>query len=148
MALDLPISDSAGALVPKARAAVRETLARMPDGRSYTGLVTGRAPLDLDVRTVVTQDSALAPSDSAPADSGTRATIWLQVSSSQNPDWAKDLANQLRTAGQPAEVWDPVAPEESYRVVVGPYQTREAADEAGKKLGRPYFLVVRPPSER
>ena len=70
------------------------------------------------------------------------------MSQTERADWAKDLANQLRTAGQPAEVWDPVAPEESYRVVVGPYQTREAADEAGKKLGRPYFLVVRPPSER
>ena len=99
-------------------------------------------------KATVTQDSALAPSDGTPADSAGRATIWLQVSSSQNPDWAKDLANQLRTAGQPAEVWDPVVPEESYRVVVGPYQTREAADEAGKKLGRPYFVVVRPPSER
>jgi len=99
-------------------------------------------------KATVTQDSALAPSDSTRADSAGRATIWLQVSSSQNPDWAKDLANQLRTAGQPAEVWDPVAPEESYRVVIGPYQTREAADEAGKKLGRPYFMVVRPPSER
>jgi len=58
VALDLATGDSAGALVPKARTAVRETLARMPDGRSYSGLVTGRAPLDLDVRTVVTQDSA------------------------------------------------------------------------------------------
>src|SRR6185436_14459371 len=66
-------------------------------------------------KALVTQDSALAPSDSAPVDSTNRATIWLQVSSSQNPDWAKDLANQLRTAGQPAEVWDPVPPEESYR---------------------------------
>ena len=99
-------------------------------------------------KALVTQDSALAKSDSTPADSGSRATIWLQVSSSQNPDWAKDLANQLRAAGQPAEVWDPVAPEESYRVVIGPYQTREAGDEAGKKLGRPYFVVVRPASER
>ncbi|HKP29017.1 MAG TPA: SPOR domain-containing protein [Gemmatimonadales bacterium] len=99
-------------------------------------------------KALVIQDSALAPSDSTPGDSGERATIWLQVSSSQNPDWAKDLANQLRAAGQPAEVWDPIPPEESYRVLVGPYQTREAADEAGKKLGRPYFLVVRPPSKR
>jgi hypothetical protein len=97
---------------------------------------------------LVQQDSALAPTDTAAVEPHDRATIWLQVSSSQNPDWAKDLAQQLRTAGQPAEVWDPLAPDESYRVVVGPYQTREAADEAGKRLGRPYFVVVRPPEQR
>ena len=94
---------------------------------------------------LVKQDSALAPADTTGVASPDRATVWLQISSSQNPDWAKDLAQQLRTAGQPAEVWDPIPPEESYRVVVGPYPTREAADEAGKKLGRPYFVVIRDP---
>jgi hypothetical protein len=97
---------------------------------------------------LVKQDSALVPADTTGGVSPERATVWLQISSSQNPDWAKDLAQQLRTAGQPAEVWDPVPPEESYRVVVGPYPTREAADEAGKKLGRPYFVVIRPPEIR
>ena len=91
------------------------------------------------------QDSALATTDTTTAPAEDRPTVWLQISSSQNPDWARDLAEQLRTAGQPAEVWDPATPEESYRVVVGPYPTREAADEAGKKLGRPYFMVIRQP---
>jgi putative drug exporter of the RND superfamily len=58
VALNLPTSDSAGALVPVARQAVRRILARIPDGARYTALVTGRAPLDLDVRSVVTDDSA------------------------------------------------------------------------------------------
>ncbi|HET7424790.1 MAG TPA: MMPL family transporter [Gemmatimonadales bacterium] len=58
VALNLPTSDSAGALVPVARRAVRQILARIPDGPRYTALVTGRAPLDLDVRSVVTDDSA------------------------------------------------------------------------------------------
>ena len=58
VALNLPTSDSAGALVPVARRAVRQILARTPDGPRYTALVTGRAPLDLDVRSVVTDDSA------------------------------------------------------------------------------------------
>ncbi len=96
---------------------------------------------------LVQQDSALAPPDTTASEEG-RATIWLQISSSQNPDWAKDLAGQLRTAGQPAEVWNPEPPDESYRVMVGPYTSREAADEAGRKLGRPYFVVVRPADER
>jgi RND superfamily putative drug exporter len=58
VALNLPTSDSAGALVPVARRAVRQILARIPDGPRYTALVTGRAPLDLDVRSVITDDSA------------------------------------------------------------------------------------------
>jgi putative drug exporter of the RND superfamily len=58
VALNLPTSDSAGALVPVARRAVRQLLARVPDGSRYTALVTGRAPLDLDVRSVITEDSA------------------------------------------------------------------------------------------
>jgi hypothetical protein len=91
---------------------------------------------------VVRQDSALVADSS---ESGERATLWLQVSSSQNPDWAKDLAEQLRQAGHSAEVWKPEPPDESYRVVVGPYTTRDAADEAGRRLGRPYFVVVKPP---
>ena len=94
------------------------------------------------------QDSALVPAATDTAPAAPRATIWLQISSSQNPEWAKDLAQQLRIAGQPAEVWDPAPPDESYRVVVGPYPTRDAADDAGKKLGRPYFVVVRPPDNR
>ena len=94
---------------------------------------------------LVRQDSALVADSSGTEE---RATIWLQVSSSQNPDWAKYLAEQLRVAGHAATVWKPEPPDESYRVVVGPYTTRDAADEAGRRLGRPYFVVVRPPSER
>jgi RND superfamily putative drug exporter len=57
VALDITSGDTAGALVPPVRQAVREALARAPDGAAYTARVTGRAPLDLDVRTVVTNDS-------------------------------------------------------------------------------------------
>jgi len=58
VALHLPTSDSAGALVPVARQAVRQILTRIPDGSRYTAMVTGRAPLDSDVRSVITDDSA------------------------------------------------------------------------------------------
>ncbi|MGN6392740.1 MAG: MMPL family transporter [Gemmatimonadales bacterium] len=50
--------DSAGSLVQPVRRLVRTTIARIPDGGAYRALVTGRAPLDLDVRAVVTRDSA------------------------------------------------------------------------------------------
>jgi putative drug exporter of the RND superfamily len=58
VALQATRGDSAGALVLPVRALVQETLARMPGGDRYRAQVTGRAPLDLDVRTVVTRDSA------------------------------------------------------------------------------------------
>jgi hypothetical protein len=93
---------------------------------------------------VVVQDRALVTDSIVPV---LEANVWLQVSSSQNPDWAEDLAEQLRVAGHPAGVWRPDVPEESYRVVVGPYVTREAAEDAGRRLGRPFFIVHRGPRE-
>jgi cell division septation protein DedD len=67
------------------------------------------------------------------------------VSLSQNPEWAAQLAAQLKADTLPASVLEPTVPEEGYRVVVGPYPTREQAEEVGKKLGRSYFLIRRPP---
>jgi RND superfamily putative drug exporter len=57
--LDASNGDSVATLVLPVRALVRRTLARIPAGGDYVARVTGRAPLDLDVRTVVTRDSAL-----------------------------------------------------------------------------------------
>jgi putative drug exporter of the RND superfamily len=57
VALDLASGDTAGALVPPVRQTVREALARAPNGGAYRAKVTGRAPLDLDVRNVVADDS-------------------------------------------------------------------------------------------
>jgi len=58
VALDVNRGDSAGALVVPVRKVVQATMAGVPDGVRYRALVTGRAPLDLDIRTVVTEDSA------------------------------------------------------------------------------------------
>ena len=58
VALEATPGDSAGALVTPVRSLVRETIGRAPGGERYRVRVTGRAPLDLDVRTVVTRDSA------------------------------------------------------------------------------------------
>ena len=73
-------------------------------------------------------------------DSVTSGEVFLQVSSSQNKAWAAELASQLSTAGLPARVIDPPAGEEGFRVVLGPYPTREAAESAGRRLGRPFFI--------
>jgi RND superfamily putative drug exporter len=58
VALEATRGDTVGALVMPVRALVKQTLARVPGGGRYRARVTGRAPLDLDVRTVVTRDSA------------------------------------------------------------------------------------------
>jgi cell division protein FtsN len=68
--------------------------------------------------------------------------IYLQVSSSQNQEWAQAFARQLKDGGFPAKVLAPKTSDEGYRVMVGPYPSREAAESVGKRLGRSYFIVM------
>ncbi|HEU5171287.1 MAG TPA: SPOR domain-containing protein [Gemmatimonadales bacterium] len=80
--------------------------------------------------------------DSAAADSAAAsATVYLQVSSSRNPDWAEELTAKLKGAGLPASVLPPKRGEEAYRVVIGPYATREQAEATGRTLGMPSFVI-------
>lgn len=87
---------------------------------------TGRAPLP-------TPDSSVAVEEPV-------SIVYLQVSRSQNPAWAQALAGEIREDGFPALVLTPRAGEEAFRVVVGPYPSREAAESAGRRLGRPSFI--------
>jgi hypothetical protein len=80
--------------------------------------------------------------DSAAADSAAAAsTVYLQVSSSRNPEWAEELTAKLKSAGLPASVLAPKRGEEAYRVVIGPYATREQAEATGRTLGMPSFVI-------
>lgn len=92
------------------------------------------------------EEPAPAESDSAAlaaaTDSAAAATVYLQVSSSQNPAWADEFAQRLRAAGLPASVIRPKRSEEPHRVVLGPYATREQAEEAGRRIGMPSFVVT------
>lgn len=81
-------------------------------------------------------DTAGAPL--APADEP--SIVYLQVSRSQNPAWAQALAGEIRDEGFPALVITPRSGDEAYRVVVGPYPSRESAESAGRRLGRPSFI--------
>lgn len=94
-----------------------------------------------------------APTDPAPVGVGTPdeppipeatpgGTLYIQISSSQNREWAQALAQQLRDGGYPARVLAPVSEGEGYRVVVGPFASRDEADAAGRRLGRPYFVIT------
>lgn len=92
----------------------------------------------------VVQDKALvADSIVAPATDSTE--IYLQVSLSQNPAWAGQLADTLKAQGFPASVLKPEQADEGYRVVIGPFSSRDQAEESGKKLDRSYFVIRRPP---
>lgn len=83
-------------------------------------------------------DSLIAAADTGPA----RPMVYLQVSSSQNPTWANELSDKLSAAGLPASVLPPRRSEDAFRVVLGPYSTREQAMETSRKLGMPSFIVT------
>lgn len=89
-------------------------------------------------------DAVSAASPPSPESSTTLAAerIFIQVSSSQNVAYARALARQLSEIGFRAQVLDPKAPGDGFRVVVGPYPTREEADADGRRLGRPYFVTT------
>lgn len=91
-------------------------------------------PADV-ARDSIAADSALAASDS------TAPRIYLQVSSSRNPAWANELAERVSAAGLAAKVLPPNEGEDAYRVVLGPYPNREAADAASRSLNMPSFIL-------
>jgi hypothetical protein len=95
-------------------------------------------PAQEDEIPLAADSAALAAADTGPA----RPTVFLQVSSSQNPNWANELSDKLRAAGLPASVLTPKRSQEPFRVVLGPYATREQAEETGRKLGMPSFIVT------
>ena len=82
--------------------------------------------------------AALAAADTGPA----RPSVYLQVSSSQNPAWANELSGKLSAAGLPASILAPRRSGEVYRVVLGPYATREQAEATGRTIGMPSFIVT------
>lgn len=84
-------------------------------------------------------DAPAVPADTTAPVPGATSTLYLQLSSSRNPAWANDLAQQLRAAGVAALVLP--AGDSLYRVVVGPYGTREEAEAAARSLGRPSFIL-------
>ncbi len=126
----------------------RET-GRIPGGATDRWIVTTWLPKDRQTLAAAVAESALVAQDSllVVADSAATVTdrLYLQVSSSQSAEWSRDFAKQLSSAGFPAKVVDPATTDEGFRVIVGPFGTREAAEETGRKLGRPYFVLTNPP---
>lgn len=69
--------------------------------------------------------------------------IYVQVASTSNEAWAADAARNLRRAGMNALVLPPDGPAEPYRVVLGPYPNREAAEEIRSRLQMPSWILLR-----
>ncbi len=57
LALDAVTGDSSARMVQPVRDVVRETLARVPSGGRYQAYVTGRSPIDLDIRRLSAQET-------------------------------------------------------------------------------------------
>lgn len=99
-----------------------------------------------DVTGDVARDSvaADAPAAAAPPAGG---EIYIQVTSSQNRRYAEALAEQLGEIGFRARVRDPETEGDGFKVLIGPYSTREEAEADGKRLGKPYFIRTAPGSQ-
>ncbi|MFL5496378.1 MAG: SPOR domain-containing protein [Gemmatimonadales bacterium] len=111
---------------------------KVADAADDSWMVIGWRPAQ-DVETVVVSDSsAIAAADSEAA----APSVYLQVSSSQNPSWANELSERLKAAGLPASVLPPKRSDEAFRVVLGPYASRDQAEETGRKIGMPSFVVT------
>lgn len=113
-------------------------LRRIPGGAADFWLPIAWQPAQETELPFEADSAALAAADTGPA----RPSVYLQVSSSQNPAWANELSAKLGAAGLPASVLTPRRPDEVYRVVLGPYATREQAEATGRKIGMPSFIVT------
>jgi len=68
--------------------------------------------------------------------------LFVQVSSTHNADWAVEFAQNLRRAGVDASVLPRDPGEALYRVVLGPYPSREEAEGTAQKLGLPFWIFT------
>ncbi|MDP3908762.1 MAG: SPOR domain-containing protein [Gemmatimonadales bacterium] len=138
---DLPAIAPDGMLIYRHRDAV---VAMRPDSLREMGRVDGGAK-DLWVLTSWLPRSrgggGPARADAAEADTmGAEGPLYVQVSTSQNPDWSGRLAQDLTRAGLAARVLPPQQADDGYRVVLGPYATRAQAEAIGRRLGRPFWI--------
>ena len=140
---DLPAISPDGMLIYRRG---HDVVSARPDSLNDVGKVTNGAA-DLWVLTSwLPRGVAASPVSTAAAESGAAGAagaegpLYVQVSTSQNPEWSGHLADDLTRAGLAARVLQPQHPDDGYRVVLGPYATREQAEAIGRRLGRPFWI--------
>lgn len=137
---DLPAISPDGVLIYRRR---RDVLSVRPDSLAEVGKVE-RGAADLWILTtwlprgVPASVASEARSDSV--GTGEEGPLYVQVSTSQNPEWSGHLADDLSRAGMAARVLPPQTPDDGYRVVLGPFTTRAQAEATGRRLGRPFWI--------
>lgn len=138
---DLPAVSPDGMLIYRRG---KDVLSARPDSLNDVGKVTNGAGDTWVLTTWLPRGVAASPvaaaADSAGARGGAEGPLYVQVSTSQNPEWSGHLADDLSRAGMAARVLPPQHPDDGYRVVLGPYTTREQAEAIGRRLGRPFWI--------
>ncbi len=128
----------------------KDVIALSADSLKTVGRVAGgaadrwlTAPWDPRRPPLQVAETAAGSTAAAAAQAGTK--MYVQVSSTSNPDWANNLAGDLRQAGLKATVLAPADSDQMYRVVIGPYASREEAEATGRKLGMPFWIYTQTP---
>jgi cell division septation protein DedD len=141
----VPSSATARAAVANSRPPTADRRKPAPaDSRQPTA--DSKAPVAAPVQSVSRQPSAVSPPAASPPPAVSRepsASFYAQVLATRNEEAARALAANLS-----AEKVQVIAPrqgvgDDNWRVVAGPFRSREAADSAGRSLGRPYWVVDR-----
>jgi len=90
-----------------------------------------------------------APSkEPAPAVPAPASTFFVQLSATRNESAARALVGVIQQEQHQAEAVPPVPGDDMWRVMSGPFRSREAADSAGRSMGRAYWVVERTPGQR
>jgi hypothetical protein len=137
---DLPTISPDGSLLVRLGddvAAVR------PDSLRETGRVAGGAADFWTATSWTPRGAAIAAATTTDAggdSAGSEGVLYVQVSVSRNRTWSQQMADELTRAGLAAKVLPPASADEGFRVVLGPYPTRDQAEAIGRKLGRPYWI--------
>jgi len=126
-----------------------DLVAYRPDSVRETGRVSG-GNADLWIfspgrsrggRVSYAEAQPVPTQDTTPgAAAGPEGPLYVQVSTSQNEAWSTEMAQQLSRAGLAARVLSPKGPDDGFRVVLGPYPSRDQAEAIGRKLGRPFWI--------
>jgi hypothetical protein len=138
---DLPTVAADGSILTRQRG---DVVAIAGDSLTTVGRARGGAqdkwlPVIWDPRRPALQLAA----ETEPSSEPSKDVLYVQVSASQNEAFAQEMADNLKRSGLNASVIAPTTPDEGYRVVLGPYPTREAAEDAGRKLGKSFWVFSR-----
>lgn len=95
-----------------------------------------------ELPTADTVPSELPPDAGEPQQQPQSGEVYIQVTASQNEGYARALARQLTEIGFKTRVREPQGDGAGFRVLVGPYPSRDEAEVDGRRLGRPYFITA------